>query len=297
MSAVEALRRPAPETTTAKRLRRLLRSPKGMVMVVLLGLLVLASVNESPSVVVLVASAVVSAASLDLVLVRLRRGRWAIPDGAVVSGLVVAAVLSPQEPFYVPLTAGAVATLSKHLIRTPPRWKMHVFNPAAVALLVCILLFQSGESWWGGLADLPFYTLAVVIGAGAFIVDRINKAPQVLTFAAVYSGALSMAAFLANGGNVHLAEAFRAPFVQAAVFFAFFMLTDPPTSPTKAGEQVEFGFVVGLAAFFCFLIVPGLAFLPLSLLIGNAWTAWRRATTPARTPRSWQQSTRAVGET
>lgn len=296
MNAVEALRRPSHETTAVKRLRKLLRSPKGLVMATLLGLLVLASVNESPSVVELVVLAVASAAALDLALVRLRRGRWAIPDGAIVSGLIVAAVLSPQEPFYVPIAAGAVATLSKHLIRTPPRWRVHVFNPAALALLVCILLFQSGESWWGGLADLPFYAMVVVIVAGAFIVERINKVPQVLAFAAVYIGAFSMAAFLANGGNVHLAEAFRAPFVQAAVFFAFFMLTDPPTSPTKLGEQVEFGFVVGLGAFFSFLVVPGLVFLPLSLLIGNAWVAWGRAIAPARPPRPGRQSTTTVRE-
>jgi Na+-translocating ferredoxin:NAD+ oxidoreductase RnfD subunit len=269
------------------RLRRFARSPKGRVLVLLLGLAALAGPREGPDrVAPAVALAILSAGLLDLAVMRLRRRAYAFPDGAVVSGLIVALVLSPEEPWYVPCAASGLAILSKHLIRTPRHRQVHVFNPAAFGLLAGQILFSGGESWWGALPELPLAALPLLLGAGFLIVDRVNKMPQVLAFAGTYVGTFTMAAFLANGGNVRLAEVFRPPFINEVLFFAFFMLTDPPTSPNSALDQAEYGFIVGLAGFFTFLTLPGLGYLLLALLIGNVWLAWCRARSAARRRRS-----------
>ena len=264
-----------------RRARRTLRSPKGLMLLTLLALAAVALPREGLGLALgPLVGAMTAAALADLGLTRLIRGTWIVPDGAMVSGLIVALVLSPQEPWYVAPAGGLIAVVSKHFFRAPHGGRVHVFNPAAFALLSCIVLFASGESWWGGLPDLPLPAVALVIVAGYRIADRVNKLPMVLAFAGTYLGLLVFAVLLTGGDSVRLAALYRVPFLNAAAFFAFFMLTDPPTSPTRTGEQVGFGFLVGLVAYITFLAVSGLSFLLVGLLAGNAWVAWRRARSP-----------------
>src|SRR5712691_2604631 len=49
-------------------------------------------------------------------------------------------------------------------------------------------------------------------------------------------------------GNIGVAEKFRAPFVQAALFLALCMLTDPPTSPSRYRDQVWVGALAAATA-------------------------------------------------
>lgn len=63
----------------------------------------------------------------------------------------------------------------------------------------------------------------------------------------------------------------------APLFFAFFMLDDPPTSAGPRRQQARYGAIVGAASFG---LLPGartLAFLPAGLLVGNVWVAARRS--------------------
>jgi len=77
------------------------------------------------------------------------------------------------------------------------------------------------------------------------LTDRLNKFPSVLIFLTLYF-CLFTAVSLVTPGAV--AEMFRPPFVQAALFMAFFMLTDPPTSPNRYRDQVWYGAVVAVVA-------------------------------------------------
>jgi hypothetical protein len=262
----------------ARRLRRFWRSPKGYLLMMLLTLAAVAGPGEGLGrVVPAVLGAVLAAALLDVGLTLLTRQTWIVPDGAILSGLIVALVLSPQEPWSVSVAAGALAILSKHLFRNPWAPRVHVFNPAAVALLACVVLFSSGQSWWGALPDQPLPALLLLLAAGYVVVGHVNKFWQVLAFLGTYFGLFTFATFMTMGGTARLAEVFRVPFVNAALFFALIMLTDPPTSPNGEEEQMRFGAVVGGASVAAFFLVQGLTFLPLGLLIGNAWLAWRRA--------------------
>ena len=63
---------------------------------------------------------------------------------------------------------------------------------------------------------------------------------------------------------------FREPFVQAALFLAFFMLTDPPTSPNRYGDQVWFGLMAAVSACLTQLLGAGQVYLLIGVLVANA---------------------------
>ena len=73
-----------------------------------------------------------------------------------------------------------------------------------------------------------------------------------------------------------VAELYRAPDLHAALYFAFFMVTDPPTSPPSARDQAIFGVITAAAAFAIFDVVHSAYFLLAGLLVANAWEGWRR---------------------
>jgi Na+-translocating ferredoxin:NAD+ oxidoreductase RnfD subunit len=210
------------------------------------------------------AGAAIVAVAIDGVwmAVQFRRFRW--PESALLSGLFVFMILSPDQPWVVFAWTAACAILAKRILRTD---REHVFNPAALALVWAPIAFGSGESWWGALGDMPMLWLVILLVTGAFLTDRLNKFPSVLMFLTLYY-CLFTAVSLVNPGAV--AEMFRAPFVQAALFMAFFMLTDPPTSPNRYGDQVWYGAVVAVVACAAQLLGAGQTYLLLGLLAANA---------------------------
>ena len=210
-------------------------------------------------------------AVIDVVILRIRNGRWEFPSGAVLTGLLVAMVLSPHEPWYVAAITSAVAVVSKYIFRTR---SANVFNPAAFALVATFYVFDSGQSWWGALPEISPYALAALFATGLFIADRVNKMPMVLAFLGVYYLLFTATAFAADPGRV--AEIFRAPDLHAVLYFAFFILTDPPTSPTKYRDQIICAAIVAVVSYGIFEWVGAAYYLLAGVLAGNVWEAWRR---------------------
>ncbi|WP_256217311.1 RnfABCDGE type electron transport complex subunit D [Paenibacillus sp. OV219] len=64
-------------------------------------------------------------------------------------------------------------------------------------------------------------------------------------------------------------DALRSPFINAALFFGFFMLTDPPTSPAKTMDQILFGVIAAVTGAVIYGIYGGLLYLLIGLLAGN----------------------------
>jgi Na+-transporting NADH:ubiquinone oxidoreductase subunit NqrB len=254
------------------RIRRFLRTPKGALMAVFAVLLgVAGSVTGWSLVLPHVLAAIIGACGTELLAGVLLRRRPSWPTGALLSGAIVAFVLAPETPLVVTAFVGVLATASKHLVATS---RGHVFNPAALALLVSIPLFSTGQSWWGAGGDIAWPFLILVIAGGALIVDRINKFPLVLTFTAVYFGAFTLVSLSEPAA---VAEMFRAPFIQAAIFLSLYMLTDPPTSPSRYVDQVWVGALAAVVACAGQLLGAGQAYLLLGVLVGNAALAVHRS--------------------
>jgi len=244
---------------------RFFKTPKGLLTLILFALLVIAAPIEGLGQTSRVlASAVGVAALLDVVILRLPKGAWEYPSGAVLTGMIIAMVLSPHEPLYVAAVASAIGVLSKYLVRLRTA---NVFNPAALALVVVAHWFGAGESWWGALPDAPAVTWIVLAATGIFIADRVNKMPFVLAFVGVYYAAFTLTAFV--GDPRHVAEVYRTPDTQALMYFSFFILTDPPTSPVKYLHQIACGAVVALVSYGFFEGVGGADYLLVGVLAGN----------------------------
>lgn len=262
--------------------RRWARTPKGLLTIVLVILVAIAAPHEGLSIVAPgLLSAVVVAGIIDALVLRVRHGYWEFPDGAILTALLVAMVLSAQQPWHYAAVTSAVAVLSKYAIRSRAA---NVFNPAAFALVATFYLFDTGQSWWGALPNVASWAQIALAVTGVFIAQRVNKLPLVVAFLGIYYALFTVSAFL--GSAVQVSEVFRTPDLQAAFFFAVFILTDPPTSPVKHSSQIVCAAIVAIVSFIVFRWIGAAYYLLAGVLVGNVWEAWRRvgSRTGARFP-------------
>ena len=249
------------------------KSPKGLLTILLVILTVIAAPGEGVEAVALnMGAAVLAAAIVDIFIIRLRKGEWQYPSGAVLTAMIVVMVMRAQEPWIVPVVASVVAVLSKYLLRTR---QANVFNPAALALVLMFYLMPHGQSWWGALPEVsPLWLRVALLAGGIYITNRVNKLPLVLSFIGAYLCLFTATAFL--GDPHHVAEIFRSPDMDAVIYFTLVILTDPPTSPAKYQGQWVFGIIVAAASYAVFMAFGVAYFLLAGVLAGNVWEAWRR---------------------
>lgn len=268
-------RRGSPEplgSELGSTLLRFLRTPKGILLIILLILVAIAEpAGRLHFVVPGVLLAVIVAGALDAIILRIAHEEWEFPSGAMLTGLLIAMVLSPHEPAYVFVWTSAFAIASKYIFRTR---SANVFNPAAFGLVATFYMFNTGQSWWGALPEVSPYALIVLFAAGIFMADRVKKIPMVLIFLGAYFLLFTITSYL--GAPANAAEIFRTPDFQSVLFFAFFILTDPPTSPVAYRDQLICGAMIAVASYAVFELVGAAYYLLAGVLVGNVWEAWRR---------------------
>jgi len=257
-----------------RRIKNFFKTPKGLVTIILVAFIAMAAPGQGfRAVMTGLAGATVAAGLLDAIILRSRKKVWEFPSGAVLTAMIVAMVLRAQEPWYVTTITSVAAVLSKYLFRTR---SANVFNPAALAIIASFYMFHTGQSWWGALTDVVPVAKVVLLAAGVFIADRVNKLPLVLTFLGAYFLLFTVTAFVSN--PLVVAEIFRTPDVEAALYFAFIILTDPPTSPAKYPDQIVCGMIVAVVSYVFFEWAGVVYYLLAGVLAGNIWEAWRRVT-------------------
>ena len=258
--------------------RFLFKTPKGLLTLVLATLIVIGAWQAGPlgplglmTVASQLWPAIVGAAALDAAILRFRHPRWEFPSGAILTAMIVGMVLSGLTPWYVVLATSLAGVGAKYILRTRGA---NVFNPAALGIVALFPIFHSAQNWWGALPEAhPVAQLALPAG-GVFIAYRVNKLPLVIAFLGIYFTLFTVAAFVRDPAWV--SEVFRTPDVQAALYFAFFILTDPPTSPIVARDQVIFAAIAALASFVIFESTGAVYYLLAGVLAGNVWEARRR---------------------
>ena len=138
--------------------------------------------------------------------------------------------------------AAAIAIGSKFLLRIRGK---HVFNPANVALV--ILMLASDKVWvssgqWGS-AAIGAFTLACL---GFIVLTRAKRAETTFAFLGVYSILLVVRAFWLN-------DPLSIPLHQvqngALLIFAFFMISDPKTTPNTRLGRIAYGALVASVAY------------------------------------------------
>jgi Na+-translocating ferredoxin:NAD+ oxidoreductase RnfD subunit len=255
-----------------RRAKKFLKTPKGQLTVILVILVALAAPGEGIRAVAPgLMGAIIFAGLADALILRARNKAWEFPSGALLTGMIVAMVLRAQEPWYVTTITSVIAVLSKYTFRSR---MANVFNPAALAIVATFYVFHTGQSWWGALTEVTPIAQLVLVAAGIYITDRVNKMPLVLTFLGTYFLLFTITAFVSDPQWV--SEVFRPPDLEAALFFAFIILTDPPTSPAKYPDQMVCGVIVGVVSYALFEWAGVVYYLLAGVLAGNVWEAWRR---------------------
>lgn len=136
-----------------------------------------------------------------------------------------------------------VAIGSKFLIR---RRGKHVFNPTAFGLAAVALL--SGEVWispgqWGSGATIAF----LVACAGWLVVHRAERSDVTWAFLAAYAGILfTRAWWLGDPVAIPLHDLDSG----ALMIFAFFMISDPKTTPDSRAGRIAYAALVAAGAAF-----------------------------------------------
>src|SRR5439155_27269001 len=126
--------------TLLVRASRFFRTPKGLTLIVLSLLTIVAALGTGVRLVAPVVIGAVGAAMLvDAPILRAQRRRWVFPDGALLTGLIVAMILSPQQPWWVAAVTSAGGVASKYLGRARTA---NGFKPAAPAPVATFYVFD-----------------------------------------------------------------------------------------------------------------------------------------------------------
>jgi Na+-translocating ferredoxin:NAD+ oxidoreductase RnfD subunit len=247
-----------------------MKTPKGYVTITMVIYLVIASIGAN-TLMGLVNSliAVMVSIVVDRIYCKMTN-RKSSKDAAFITALIISLVLSVTTPWFMVAGTALIAILSKHLLVYK---KKPIFNPAAFGLFISIIIFHTGQSWWGAFGDLPWWTMIFLLIGGYIVTERVNKYPQVFAFLGTFFVLLFLMGCL-NIGSA--ADALRPPFINAALFFGFFMLTDPPTSPAKYNKQSKFGVLSAISGMIIYAFFGGLTYLFVGLFIGNLYSYYQK---------------------
>ncbi len=162
---------------------------------------------------------------------------------ALISGLSLCLLLRTSSLWLAAAGAGA-AIGSKFVLR----WRgKHVFNPTnfALVLLLCARMAARGCHRGNGAASTFFAFLFVCLGG--LVVSRAGRADVALSFLAFYLGLLF-------ARSAYLGEPMAIPLHRtqsgALLLFAFFMISDPRTTPDSRTGRVVFALLVATGAWY-----------------------------------------------
>lgn len=178
---------------------------------------------------------------------------------ALILTLIVSPLTAPKDITFFGAAAG-LAIASKYILAIRHK---HIFNPAAIAVVLAAFGPQESASWWIGAAALaPF-----VIAGGLLVARKIRRNNMVFTF---FGSALVSVAFFAAIGGKDVLLTLQQTLLHSSLFFlGFVMLTEPWTSPATKTKRYIYALIVGLL--FSTLIHIGTIYSTpeLALVIGN----------------------------
>lgn len=156
-----------------------------------------------------------------------------------------------------------LSIISKYILAIK---KWHLFNPAAIALVIMSALGSGIALWWVATPVLLPFTL---IG-GLLIVRKIRRSGLFLSFFIVSS------LFIISHGLIRgelLPDLLKALFLSwPIIYFGTVMLTEPLTTPPTNGLQIVYGTIVGLFFGSQFHLGPFYSAPELALVLGNVYS-------------------------
>jgi Na+-transporting NADH:ubiquinone oxidoreductase subunit NqrB len=161
----------------------------------------------------------------------------------LISGLSLCLLLRTNF-LHLAVLAAVVTIASKFLLRCNGK---HIFNPTNFGL-VFMLIVASDKVWvspgqWGNVAFLGFLMACI----GGLVVNRAARTDVTLSFLTFYLA-------IVFGRSLWLGEPVSIPLHRlqngALLLFAFFMISDPKTTPDSRAGRIVFALLVALGAAF-----------------------------------------------
>jgi Na+-transporting NADH:ubiquinone oxidoreductase subunit NqrB len=165
------------------------------------------------------------------------------PRSALISGLSLCLLLRTNH-LGLALAGAVVAIASKFVLRVRGK---HIFNPTNFGL-VAMMLATDGAVWvspgqWGNAAFFGFLMVCI----GGLVVMRAARSDVTLAFLGVYLA-------LVFGRSLWLGEPMAIPLHRlqsgALLLFAFFMISDPRTTPDSRIGRILFATLVAYGAWY-----------------------------------------------
>lgn len=182
---------------------------------------------------------------------------------ALITALSLSILLRATSPWFW-LAAGMIGIGVKFLIRYRGK---HIFNPACIAIVVLVLVFGR-QAWvspgqWGQAPLLAGYALALA----ALVLSSAKRLDIALSFLGTFAAILVARA-------IWLGDPLAIPLHQlssgALLVFAFFMITDPRSTPDSRMGRIIFAISVAALATW-FMIGPNVRGAPLMALAALAF--------------------------
>lgn len=161
-------------------------------------------------------------------------------DSALITGLILALIADPaasREQFVFLVWLATLAMASKYIVA----WrKVHLFNPAAIALVLTGALAGQTGSWWISSASLTPY---VMIG-GILVVRKLRRYDLVWSF--LWATMFLTLAWDARSGMSFGQAVHRGVLDSPVWFLGFVMLTEPVTLPPTRALRTLYGVLAGV---------------------------------------------------
>lgn len=161
------------------------------------------------------------------------------PRSPMISGLSLCLLLRANDPWLMILTT-ALTILSKFILR----WKnKHIFNPTNFGLTLMLLTDQAWVSpgQWGSQAFFGFLLACL----GGLVIYRAARSDVTYAFLLFYAAILfSRALWLGDPLSIPLHQLQNGAFL----IFAFYMISDPRTTPDSRAGRILFAFLVAAGA-------------------------------------------------
>jgi Na+-transporting NADH:ubiquinone oxidoreductase subunit NqrB len=188
-----------------------------------------------------------SLAQIVVILVSVLVTQWAFSKffglprlefkSAIISGFSLCLLLRANS-LWVAALAGLITIGSKFLFRWDDR---HIFNPTNFGIVVLLALMPSAvwvsPGQWGSFAFFAFLMLCL----GSVVVNRASRTDVTAAFLGFYVALVFARSWWLN-------DPLRIPLHKlengALLLFAFFMISDPKTTPNSRAGRIVFAFLV-----------------------------------------------------
>ena len=177
----------------------------------------------------------------DLLFLTLRRIKLFIPYAAIVSGLIIGLLTSPDTPRYQIVIISALAMAGKNFFRISDR---HIFNPAGFGLLLAGVLFRHPISWWGVSFQTVARPLYFFILCLPLLVSGLRMKRYAGTFSFLITYTLVSSVFFLRAFS--LQKFLVTLFDPTVIFFSVVMVPEPMTSPVQPKRQMLYGMMIAV---------------------------------------------------